>query len=162
MIKKTIMIPVIAVAASGIILLGATQLVHAQTSNTPFSGLAQAIAQKFNLNQTDVQNVINQQMQTNMQTRVQNRLDQLVKDGKITSAQEQAIISEMAKIKSEYDTAAFKTMTADQRKQSLQKMRDEINAWAKSQGIDIKYVTMPRFSMWHRGWMNQPTVTQTP
>ncbi|HSW89093.1 MAG TPA: hypothetical protein VLG12_08065 [Candidatus Saccharimonadales bacterium] len=159
MIRKSIMIPVVAVAASGIILLGASRMVHAQTPNeTPFSGVAQAIAQKFNLNATDVENVISQQMKTNMQERAKTRLDQLVKNNKITSTQEQAILDEMTRIKNEYDPAAMKNMTADQRKQTMQKMHDEITSWAKSQGIDPKYF-VPDFGMRHRGWFNKPTPT---
>ena len=157
------MIPVLAIAASGVVLFGATQMVHAQMPDRPFAGVAHAIAQKFNLSETDVQNVMNQQMKTNMQNHIQNRLDQLVKNGKITSTQEQAIKDELAKLKSEYDPASFKNMTADQRKQTMQKMRDEIKSWAQSQGIDEKYL-MPGFGMFHRmPWvLNNLSITPTP
>ena len=105
------------------------------------------IAQKFNLDKNAVQSVVNdyhQQQKTkmveNMQQRDKNRLDALVKAGKITAAQEQAILTEQAALKTKYNPDTMKNLTKDQRKQQMQNMQNDLNTWAKSQGIDPKYV----------------------
>src|SRR5579871_6549958 len=124
MLSKKIIIPAVIIATVGIVTLGAISFASAQGGTTPLSGLAQAIAQKFNLNQSDVQNTISQYVQ----------------QGKITSEQEQAILDEQAKLKSEYNMQSLKNMTPAQRQQTVQNMKNEITAWAQSQGIDPSYI----------------------
>jgi len=68
----------------------------------------------------------------------------------ITSAQETAIIAELATLRSKYNPANFKNLTADQRKQQFQNEQNEIKTWAQSNGIDPKYV-MPGFGMAGQG-----------
>src|ERR1700691_1048994 len=99
MISKKILIPVFAIVIGGGSLMGVSSLVHAQTNAGPFNGLAQTIASKFGLSQSDVQSVINtymqQQRQTmmqNMQQRLQNKLNQEEQQGQITDVQESAIL----------------------------------------------------------------------
>jgi hypothetical protein len=120
------------------------------------------IAQKFNLDQNQVQSVFDQyrteQKQT-MQQRELDRLNKLVQDKKITDAQKQAILDEQAALKTKYNPANFKSLTADQRKQQFQAEQDEIKTWANSQGIDPSYL-MPGFGMHRgRGWIKNPTPT---
>lgn len=170
MITKKIIIPIIAVAVGGATLLGTHQAtVYAQTNNN-HSGLAQMIAQKFGLDQNQVQLIVDQykqQHKTNLQQKMQqwekNRLDQLVKNGKITQAQEQAILDELAVLKNKYNPANLKNMTPAQRKQQFQAEQADITSWAKSQGINPAYL-MPRLRRaWMRGvighWSNTPTPT---
>ncbi len=62
--QKQLLVPVLSVVTAGAILFGAgTILVHAQTSNAPLSGLAKAIASKFDVNQAAVQTAITAYMQ---------------------------------------------------------------------------------------------------
>lgn len=130
------------------------------------------IAQKFGLNQNQVQSVFDefhqnqkQNMQQKMQDKQKSRLDQLVKDGKITSVQEQAIIDELAALKNKYSTDNLKNLTIEERKTKFQGMQNELNSWAKSQGIDPTLI-MPGFGIggFHRGggWFkhgSKPTPT---
>lgn len=111
------------------------------------------ITQKFGLDQNQVQSVFDQFQKDQKQNRVQKnedmqkkRLDQLVQQGKITSAQEQAIIDELASLKNKYNSDNLKNETVDQRKSQFQAMQDELKSWAKSQGIDPTYL-MPGFGM---------------
>ncbi|RJQ35775.1 hypothetical protein C4559_06390 [Candidatus Microgenomates bacterium] len=171
--NKKIFIPFLAIAVLVItgVLLTSTQ-VQAQTKSNPLSGLVKAISQKFGLNESQVQAVVNdynnqqkQNVQQNMQKREQNKLDALVKQGKITAAQKQAILDEQAKLKKEYSSDSLKNLTPVQRKQQIQKMQEEIKLWAKSQGTNLSYI-MP-FGMggfrggMHKGWL-KPTVTPKP
>ena len=164
--KFIFIIPVLGAVALGATMFGVTQ-VRAQGTNM-YTGLVQAIAQKFNLDQTQVQSVVDQYRQTQqgamqqkMQQNEQTRLDTLVSQGKITAAQKQAILDEEAKLKTEYSPASFKTMTADQRKQAMTAEQAEIKAWAQAQGIDATYLHMG-FGMRRGGFGHKPTVTPTP
>lgn len=173
MISKKIIFPAVAVLIiGGATAFGITQ-VHAQTTNNPFSDLVQKIAQKFGLDQTQVQSVFddyrNQRKQTmmqNMQKKQEDRLNQLVQNGKITDAQKTAILNEMSVLKSKYNPDNFRNMTPDERKKQFQAEQDEIKTWSQSQSIDPMYLR-PGFGIgWPRrmhgkgmGWFN---VTPTP
>jgi len=160
MLSKKILVPVFAIVIAGSTLVGVSAIAHAQTGTTPFAGLAQAIASKFNLNQSDVQSAITSYMQQNMQNRQKNRLDKLVSAGKITSAQETAILAELATLQSQYSPSSFQGMTQAQRQQAMQDRKNALTTWANAQGINPAYV-MP-FGMGHRGRWHKPTGTPTP
>ncbi|MCL5970623.1 MAG: hypothetical protein M1450_03935 [Patescibacteria group bacterium] len=108
-----------------------------------FSGLIQFIANKFGLDQnqvksavTDYRNQQKQNIQAKMQNREKVRLDQLVKDGKITSDQEKAILNEIAALRTKYNPANIKGETLKQRQQNLQNMQNDWKNWASQQKID--------------------------
>jgi len=165
MFNKKIWIPVLTIIVAGSVLFGTTTAVFAQTGKTPFGGLAQALATKFNLNQADVQSFLTTYMQQNRQQGQKNRYDQLVSQGKITSAQETAILSELATLKGQTDPGSMKNMTQAQRQQAFQTQKDTLTAWAKAQGIDPQYV-LPFGEMagnrgqgGNRGGWHKPTPT---
>jgi len=158
------------IAVGGLFLAPVAEAAPATTHSNPFSNLVQMIAQKFGLDQNSVQDVVNQakaqnqaKRQQNMQNRENTRLDKLVSAGKITAAQKQSILDEIAKLQSEYPMSSFKTMTADQRKQTIQKMQAEISSWSSSTGIDKKYLLpLGAFGMgMRRGWFKNVTPTPT-
>jgi hypothetical protein len=163
MLSKKVFLPVTAIVlVAGLSFIGVSA-VQAQTGSDRLSGLAQAIAQKFNLDQSLVQTTINdynQQQKTNLQS---NRLDQLVKDGNITDSQKQAILDELATLKSKYNPANWKDLTKAQRDEQIKAEQAEAKAWATSQGIDPTYV-MPGFMGPHQafGHFRKPTPTPTP
>ena len=168
MISKNKVLTAILVTVIGTFSLGVTQ-VHAQANTNPFSGLIQFISQKFGLDQgkvqtavTDYKNTQKQQFKQTQQQNEKNRLDTLVKQGKITSNQEQAIITELTVLNTKYNPANFNNLTAAQRKQQRTDEQTEVNAWAKSQNIDPKYI-LPGFGRgfrgMHMGWKLTPTPT---
>lgn len=148
MMTKKIVLPVLIFSFASAAIFSAVTIAHAQTnSNNGFSKLVQAIAQKFNLDPNQVQDVFNQYHRQNMQNRqafFQNRLDDLVTQGKITQSQKQAILDEVAKLKIE---SAI----------SRQNRLSEIQSWAQSQGIDLSLIPMlgrGRGMGMKMGWMN--------
>lgn len=170
MLSKKLLIPFISGIA--IVTVATTGIAFAQTPAV--SGLAQAIAQHFNLNPTDVQSVITQYQQTQKQSKqqqiqqkVKSYLDGKVKDGTITQAQETALIAELQKIQTEYSTESWKNLTPDQRQQQFQKMKQELQSWAQSQGIDLSKVLPQGMGMMGaagmmRHHMPKGSVTPTP
>lgn len=170
--SKKLLIPVVAVIVGGSALLGVSAVANAQAGNSPFFGLAQEIASKFNLNSSDVQNTISTYMQQqhanmmqNRQQFLKNKLDQEVSAGKITSDQETAILNELTTLKNKYNIGPgnFKSMTQTQRQQAMQNMQNDLKSWTQSNGINLSLI--PGFGMgMHRGWRfgNHPTATPTP
>jgi hypothetical protein len=144
--------------------------VYAQTPGTNphlnfFQELVQFISQKFGLDKTQVQTAItdfkaNRKVAITprptltpdqLAKRDKSRLDELVKDGKITTNQESLIISEIAAIRSKYNLDTMKNLTPDERKTQMTARRDEIVTWAKSQGIDSSYIMGGGFGEGGRG-----------
>jgi len=159
-----------------------------QQSGGFFQGLIQFIEQKFGLDKTQVQSAV-QQYKTQhsasmtprptmtpqqMTTREKSRLDKLVSSGKITSAQEQAILTELATEQSKY-MSSMQSETPAQRKTTMQSMQSNLTTWAQSQNINPMYVLpfggmrggkgMMRGKGGHGNWMHpsgSPTVTPSP
>lgn len=106
--------------------------------------LVQAIADKFKLNKTDVQAVFDEQhakMQNDREADLKNRQAQLVKDGKLTQKQSDAITDKRAELQKERSAfrADMQSKTADERKTEMEKRHTELDNWFKDQGIDSKY-----------------------
>ena len=175
-------LPVTLATVFGLSIMLSNLPVYAQTSTpTPtkvafFDGLVKYIADKFHLDQSQVKSAVSEyqaQHQTEMQkkhdTQEKARLDKLVKDGKITQDQENAIISEVKALREKYHVGGEKDMTPQERKTQFDAMQKEAKSFAQEHKIDIKYL-MPEFGMkmrmgMKRGMMdghNRPiTVTPT-
>lgn len=149
--KKIFLIPVAAVAL-GATLLFRTGVVNAQeVQQNPSDTLVIKIAQKFGLNQSDVQAVFKEhhdEMHTQMLAKFEERLAQDVKDGKITEVQKQLIIAKHKEIKDQMlsHVQDVKNLSAEERKAAMQKQRTELEAWAKEHNIDMKYL-FPKMKM---------------
>lgn len=155
--KKLLLLTLI--TAGAVTAYGAGQIANAQTpTGKPFSGLVQTIAQKFNLDQNKVQEVVDQYRQQHKTGRMQNlnqklgtRLNSLVNQGKLNEQQKQAVMKEFAALENKYNVQST-AQTPQQRMQAFQNLKNEFDIWAKQQGIDPALI-MPRFGMGKRwGW----------
>ncbi len=123
-----------------------------QNGRTNFiNSLVTALVQKFNLNQTDVQQVVNDtltaqkaQAETNREQAFKIRLDKAVTGGKITQDQENKILAEEASIKTQIQALSGKT--GQDYKTALKQIMDSVTAWATANNIPKQYL-MPEFSM---------------
>lgn len=120
-----------------------------------YSSLIDKIASSFGLDKTKVQTVVDQwhsdhkqDMLQNMQKRLDERLSQAVKDGKITEAQKTAIKSKLEE-KNSVNKEALKNMPPQERRDAMDKKRTDLEAWAKSQEIDPNL--LKDFGMGRRG-----------
>lgn len=122
--KKKFLLPALTVVLLGSGLFAATNA-QAQTTSGGTGTLVQKIAQKFGLNQADVQAVFDQdrsEHKAQMEQKFSEKLDQDVKDGKITEAQKQLIISKRAELeasmKANFDS--LKDKTPEERRAAMQ------------------------------------------
>lgn len=131
----------------------------ASTQGTQVSSLVQKIAQKFGVPQADVQAVFDankQEHMQHMQAQAEQRLTDLVTAGKITQAQKDLIVVKQKELQANHQ-ANFEVMkgkTQAERKTAMDAQRTELEAWAKTNGIDLRYL-MPFGGMGGRGLRGQ-------
>ncbi|MEK7461421.1 MAG: hypothetical protein AAB647_04390 [Patescibacteria group bacterium] len=107
--------------------------------------LVQKIAERFNLNEADVQAVFDEEKtghMNQMQQKFDDRLAQAVLDGKIDLAQKQLILDKRAELQKTHgsDRETFKNMTPKQRQAAKQTRHADLQAWATEKGIDLRYL----------------------
>jgi hypothetical protein len=143
-IKKKLIFPVIALAVLGLAVLD-VNFASADDSTNPQNTIVQRIAEKFGLNQNDVQAVFDQvkrDHQAEMQKKNEERLNQLVTDGKITEEQKSLILNMQKELQSQRESNKdkFKDLTPEERKTQMEEERTQLGKWAKDNGIDIQYL----------------------
>src|SRR3989338_237342 len=93
----------LAVGVAGMLGFGA--YAYAASDSGLHQPMVQKIAERFGLNQDDVQKVFDEEHQARkaeMETKFNERLSQLVADGKLTEEQKQAIIAKRAELESQH------------------------------------------------------------
>jgi hypothetical protein len=149
--KRIVVVSLLAVTLSAGMLWGATQVLAKDANEAPYASLVQKIADKFNLNKSDVQAVFDehyQEQRAKMEAKFADRLDQLVNDGKITEAQKQLIIAKHKELEASRQSMfeSMKDKTPEERKTAMEAERKALEDWAKQNNIDLKYV-MPGHGM---------------
>ena len=144
-IKKSLMV------AGAIATIGAASTaigVSAATTGSNSSsgdGLVTKIAQKFNLNQDEVQKVFDEDRSTHEaehKAKQEERLSQAVKDGKLTEDQKTKILAKAEEMKSQMEAHMdeMKDKTPEERKALMEKHRTDIEKWASDNGIPMEYL----------------------
>lgn len=141
---KTGLVAAAALATIGTGGLLGMQAVHAESSTTtdPMSSLVEKLANKFNLNKNDVQKVFDEnrsEMEAKHEANVSTRLQKLVDAGTITSDQKTKVEAKLKELKSarETDRDALKNLSPEERKAKMEEKRNELDTWAKENGIDL-------------------------
>ncbi len=116
----------------------------ATTSSTSGQSIVDRLASKFNLNKDDVQKVFDEDRSAHEAERtaeVKTRLDQLVKDGKITQAQEDKLIAKGKELQSlrEANRDSMKDKTDAERKAAMETGRTAFEKWLSDNGIAKEY-----------------------
>ncbi|MCC2631884.1 MAG: hypothetical protein K0S20_583 [Patescibacteria group bacterium] len=144
----------LASAASAAILVGGAftqNALAADSSDNPKNSLIAALATKFNINQSEVEQVFaehRQEMEAVKTKKVEERLDQAVADGDLTAAQKELIIAKQGEIKEKMNAAMEAKAEGTSPKEAMKEVRTELEAWATENGIDTKWI-MPMGG--HRG-----------
>ena len=145
--KKQLITAGIVTAVSAAGLMGGAAVVHAASdtsSSNPMSSLVSAIAKKFNLQESDVQSVFDEQrtaMDAQRETEAKTKVAQLVTDGKLTQEQADKLNAKRVELQKEFEA----NRTSDQalRQSEREAKRDErktaLDTWLKDNGIDSSY-----------------------
>ena len=116
--------------------------VFAYGNGTDFHNqMAQKFSQRFNLNQAEVESFLNdsfQERQKERQTYQENRLNQLVLDGKITQEQKEAILKKREEMMNEMEEMT--NLSWEEQKTEREKHQNEMESWAKENGVDLNEV----------------------
>ena len=148
LVKK---VAISATALAGVATLGVSALYAAQTTTTtnrvdPMSSLVQAIATKFQLNATDVQQVFDQsrqemeqKMQAEHAVRQAEMLAKAVTDGKLTQAQADLINAKQAELNAAFEATKAQALTDAERKTAIEAQRTSLEAWMKTNNIPAEY-----------------------
>lgn len=137
---KRFLIPTTAML--GLILVGllSVSYVSAQDSGN-YASIVQKIAEKFNLNEADVQAVFDEEREehrADMQARWAERLDDLVNDGRITTQQKQAILDKHEEMHNKM--LEWKDLSHEERRKNMQKLHEDFKTWAEGEGIDLPFL----------------------
>lgn len=130
------------------------QAVSAETNDASKSGssIVDKIASKFNLNKTDVQAVFDEDRQTHEaehQAKMEERLSQAVKEGKLTEEQKTKILAKLKELKANRpDKSEMQDKTPEEMKEFMEQHRKDLEQWAEDNDIPSEY--FPMMSMGHR------------
>lgn len=130
-------------AAAG---LGAST--YAATQHGGDNGLVEAIASKFNLDKTKVQEVFDEQrskMEAQREQELKDKLASLVKDGKLTQAQADKITAKRAEMKKEMEakrSESAEKKDRSERKTEMEAKKKELDAWLKANDISSDYASL--------------------
>ncbi len=130
-----------AFTAVGLASLGIVASVSADSSNS--DNLSSKIAQKFNLNQEEVQKVFDEhkgEMHQEHQAKISTKLDDYVSSGKITANQKTLIINKLDEMhkQREDNKESLKNLTQEERKLKMEEKKTELESWAEQNGINIE------------------------
>jgi len=143
--NKKILIPALLVVVSGATIFGAS-LVRAQetTSQKGPSLLIQNLVDKFNLKSDEVEEVFtstHQQQRAQMQADFESRLTDAVSSGELTEAQKLLILQKHSELndKQTQGTDEWFNLSPEERRAKADSQHQELEDWANSNGIDLKY-----------------------
>ncbi len=126
---------------AGVVGAGALSgLALADSADEKYPPVVDKIAEKFNLNKDEVQKVFNEQRaehQADHKQRLEEKLNQAVKNGKITEDQKTKLIAKLEEMrKNRQDQRA-------ENREQREAVRDEFKKWADENGINLDEV-MPK------------------
>lgn len=158
--KKQLMVAglVAGITTAGLTTAGIASAATDTSANTtnPMSSLVDAIASKFNLDKSEVQSVFDEQrtkMTEERETKIKEKVAQLVTDGKITQAQADKINAKRAELQKEReankDTATSKTRS--EMKTEMDAKKTELKQWAKDNDISTEYLRYVMGGPGHHG-----------
>lgn len=144
-VKKRLIVPILAVVAASTIAVGAAT-VSAQTADeSGYPSIVSKIAERFSLNQDEVQSVFDEERaerHADMQQKFEDRLTEAVSNGDLTEEQKQAILQKHEELQADREAnfENFKDMTPEERRAAMQSRHTELETWANENGIDMQYL----------------------
>jgi hypothetical protein len=109
-------------------------------SDSRFTDLIAALSQRFGLDQTELTTFFAEQKEA----RADARLDGLVEDGTLTQAQRDAVEAKQDEQQAKREEIADASLTASERREALETLREEMRTWLEEQGIDLPFAANGR------------------
>ena len=104
-----------------------------------YSSLIQKLVDRFGLKADEVQEVFDEHQEERRaehQVRFEERLAEAVADGTLTEAQKEAILAKKAEMMANHEE--MKDLSREERREVMDQHREEMEAWAGENGIDMK------------------------
>jgi hypothetical protein len=115
------------------------QAVYAQ-SDTTYPTIVERLAEKFNLNKDEVQEVfleMRDEHKANMMARWSEKLDSAIAAGDITESQKEAILDKHEEMEAKLES--LKDLSPEDRHTQMQAVHEELRNWAEEQGIKVPF-----------------------
>jgi Skp family chaperone for outer membrane proteins len=110
-------------------------------SNQRQDPLVDRLVTRFGLKETEVQEVFNQmhqERQTEMQSKLEDKLNSLVSEGKLSAEAKQKIVEKHKELQAKQTKPDnWREMSREERQLYMQSNHTEMENWAKENGIDI-------------------------
>lgn len=151
-----LVMPLLAATIGGAVLVSSVSADTTTSGQNPMTNLVNKIAEKFNLNPSDVQQVFDDQraqMQDQMNQKYQDRISQAISDGKLTQEQADKIIAKKTELESERQDfkADLEGKTKEEMRDAMKTQMDSLKQWASDNNISMEYLMFGR-PMMHRGF----------
>lgn len=151
--KKSIVIGALALTLALVGVPAAQAATASKVGNMGVNNLASAIATKFNLNATEVQQVFTEQhvkMEANRVAEAKTRLAADVTAGKITQAQADLITAKRSQL--EASRVSMEGKTKEEAMATMKTERTALEQWAKDNNIPASYIIMGGRGGGHKGF----------
>lgn len=137
----------VTVLGAGILTASTAFAQSTTTAQDPMNTLVQKIADKFNLNESEVQAVFDEaheEQHAKMQAGFEEKLSQYVESGELTEEQKKLILEKRLEMNAdrEANKEAFKNLSDEERKAQKDAKRAELEAWAEENNIDLQYLML--------------------
>ena len=137
----------VAIATMGAVAVGSVSANTTTNATHPMNNLVNAIATKFNLAPSDVQQVFDNQkteMHNQMQQKYTDKINQAVTNGKLTQDQANKIIAKKAELEAQQATfkASMQGKTKAEIKVIIKTQTDALKKWATDNNIPLQYIMM--------------------
>lgn len=118
-------------------------------TETTLHPMIQGIAEKFGINKDEVQKYVSEQREATRETRqvereaaLNTKLTEAVTAGKITDAQKTAILTKHEEMQAKREVA--RNLTGEERRTKMEELRNEMQEFLKTQGIDTSVMPAPQ------------------
>ncbi len=110
--------------------------IYAQEHVDEYPLIIQNLAEKFGKSEKEIQEVF----ESTREQRMEERLDKLVEDGVITVEEKEKVKTKQEAVRLELESVRESDMSVEDRHESMQAIREEVQEWAETEGIDLRAV----------------------
>jgi hypothetical protein len=142
--KRNIKITLSLIAVLALFLMlgtACTGSLNADPLEDEYPPFVERLAERFDLDKDEVMDFmeeLREEKGKEMEARFEEKLDELVEEGTITSAQKEAILDKKEEIKTFKE--GLGDMTVSDAREALKDLKEELKDWAQENDIELKYL----------------------